>query len=535
MPQRVLLASPVRQKEPVLVQFLESLKLLDSTEVALDFAFVDDHNEHDLLQIFSPIKSNVRVFPGSPEDFYVCDEHTHQWRESLIWKIAGYKDQFIKLAFEEGYDFLFLVDSDLYLQPPTLKHLIALEKDIVSEVFWTKWQPNASSLPQVWVKGHYQLYESQRGEVLSQEEINQRTDEFLQMLSIPGTYKVGMLGACTLISRKALASGVSFKEIYNLDLWGEDRHFCIRAAVLNLELYADTHYPPYHIYRESELAGLEEYKKRIGISGETFSLTELPLIEETDSHSTTGTHDVPSSRILNHEHRTSKITLAMLVRNEADRYLETVLKKASLYIDAAVILDDASEDNTVELCKTFLNGIPWTIVSNPKTRFNNEIVLRKQLWEMTIATEPDWILILDADEIFEDKASEVLKELAKVQGVDHYSFRLYDMWNNNSYREDTYWRAHTVYRPFMVRYVPEFNWIWRETPQHCGRLPQNIFALPGELSHLRLKHLGWMKEEDRLHKYDRYKLLDPGAIYGIAEQYESILDPKPNLIPWVEG
>jgi hypothetical protein len=311
--------------------------------------------------------------------------------------------------------------------------------------------------------------------------------------------------------------GVSFSQIYNLDLWGEDRHFCIRAAALNLELNADTHYPPYHIYRESELEGLGDFKKQIGVN------VESPVIETTISI------DLKSAN------KGSRITLAMLVRNEADRYLETVLKSASLYIDEAVILDDASEDNTVEICKTVLKGIPWTIVSNPKTGFNNEILLRKQLWEMVIATEPDWILILDADEVFEDKASKVLKELAKVQEVDHYSFRLYDMWNENSYREDTFWRAHTVYRPFMVRYVPEFNWIWRETPQHCGRLPLNIYQLPGGLSQLRLKHLGWMKEEDRLAKYNRYKLLDPDAVYGIAEQYESILDPQPNLIPWVEG
>jgi hypothetical protein len=254
--------------------------------------------------------------------------------------------------------------------------------------------------------------------------------------------------------------GVSFSQIYNLDLWGEDRHFCIRAAALNLELNADTHYPPYHIYRESELEGLGDFKKQIGVN------VESPVIETTISI------DLKSAN------KGSRITLAMLVRNEADRYLETVLKSASLYIDEAVILDDASEDNTVEICKTVLKGIPWTIVSNPKTGFNNEILLRKQLWEMVIATEPDWILILDADEVFEDKASKVLKELAKVQEVDHYSFRLYDMWNENSYREDTFWRAHTVYRPFMVRYGPEFNWIWRETPQHCGRLPLNIYQLP---------------------------------------------------------
>ena len=516
MHHRILLASPVRQKEDVFVQFLESLDLMDSTGMDLDFAFVDDHNKHDLLNRFAKEKSNVRVFPGSPENSYVCDETTHYWPENTIWKIAAYKDQFIKLALEEGYDYLFLIDSDLYVQPQTLKHLIALQKDIVSEVFWTRWQPDTIPLPQVWVTGHYQMYSSQRGETLNEQEIHRREVEFLQMLSVPGTYKVGMLGACTLISRKALSLGVAFSQIYNLDLWGEDRHFCIRAAALNLELYADTNYPPYHIYRESELEGLREYKRQLGIN------VELPDID------TTVSEDAKSAK------KGIRITLAMLVHNEADRYLERVLKHASLYIDEAVILDDASKDNTVEVCKTVLCGIPLTLVSNPESGFDNEIILRKQLWEMAIATKPDWILVLDSDEIFEDNTSEIIRKLAHDQEVYHYSFRLYDMWNENSYREDTYWRAHTIFRPFMVRYDPEINFIWKETPQHCGRLPLNIYQLPGALSQLRLKHLGWMKEEDRLYKYNRYKQLDPDAVYGIAEQYESILDPQPNLILWEE-
>src|SRR5690606_16148011 len=54
---------------------------------------------------------------------------------------------------------------------------------------------------------------------------------------------------------------VSFSEIKNLSFWGEDRHFCIRAAALGLSLYVDTNYPAYHIYRESDLEGVWKYKE----------------------------------------------------------------------------------------------------------------------------------------------------------------------------------------------------------------------------------------------------------------------------------
>ena len=48
----------------------------------------------------------------------------------------------------------------------------------------------------------------------------------------------------------------------------------------------------------------------------------------------------------------------MLVRNEANRYLPQVLKHTLEYIDEAVILDDASEDNTLEVCRNILKSIP---------------------------------------------------------------------------------------------------------------------------------------------------------------------------------
>lgn len=343
---------------------------------------------------------------------------------------------------------------------------------------------------------------------MTEEQMRQRSEEFLQQLKRPGTYKVGGLGACTLISRRALDIGVSFKEIYNLGLIGEDRHFCVRAAALGLELYADTHYPPFHIYRESELTGLDEYKQKMGLKP-------------------AAVHAIPK--------KGSRITLAMLVRNEAGRYLERVLKHAARYIDQAVILDDASEDNTVEVCRQALQDIPLVIHSNKEPHFHNEIVLRKQLWELAAGLDPDWILILDADEIFEERAPDALKELAQRTDVYYYAFRLYDMWDEQFYREDTYWSAHKWYRPFMVRYIPGFAYTWKETPLHCGRFPVNIDAFKGEKSELRIKHLGWMKPEDRLKKYYRYKELDPDSKYGVAGQYQSILDPRPNLLPWNES
>ncbi len=495
---RVVIGSPVKQKPAILEQFLQSLDMLDCQGLTIEYVFVDDNETvSSLLCDFAGKYANTVIVRGDNHVEYHCNEETHCWQENLIWRVAAYKDEIIEYALKATADYLFLVDSDLYLQPQTLKHLIKLNKDIVSEVFWTKWSQQLAPLPQVWVGDQYRLFHMERGVQYNEKEQAIKSQEFISMLKTSGVYKVGGLGACTLISRYALERGVRFKEIYNLGLIGEDRHFCVRAAALGFDLYADTWYPPFHIYRESELVDLMEYKDR-----------------------------------LKNNVKRPKLTVGMLVRNESGRYLEQVLHHIAQYADEIVILDDGSTDDTVTICCKQVANIPHHIVENKTSRFNNEVELRKALWELAVSTQPDWIMILDADEIFEPKAASGIRELLNDDSMDVVYFRLYDMWNENSFREDGYWAAHLVYRPFLVRYRSEYKYEWQEQPLHCGRFPVNIAGLPGKQSQLRLQHFGWARPEDRIAKYFRYKQLDPAAKYGIAEQYLSILDPKPNLIPW---
>lgn len=259
----VLIGSPVRQKPLILKEFLESLKELKKEDLDVYYYFVDDNKDEEssnLLFEFSKYEKNVIVHKAHNEDVYICDDITHNWKEQLIWKVADFKDSIIEHAKQKNFDYIFLIDSDLVLHPYTLKQLVSTGKDIISEIFWTKWQPNAPELPQVWMQDVYTQYNVSRGEALNQYEINKRHQEFISKLRIPGIYEVGGLGACTLISKYAMDKGVSFKEIKNLSFWGEDRHFCIRAAALGLSLYVDTNHPAYHIYREKDINGVQRYK-----------------------------------------------------------------------------------------------------------------------------------------------------------------------------------------------------------------------------------------------------------------------------------
>ncbi|MBF5083139.1 glycosyltransferase [Quadrisphaera sp. INWT6] len=259
---KIVVAAPVQQRPSILRPFLDGLLQQASPLLDVHHVFVDDNHDDassHMLQQFARDRPGTVVVDVDRAERYVCDDATtHAWKEDLVWRVAAMKDAMIEHALEVDADALFFVDSDLVLRPGTLAHLARQEKDIVSEVFWTRWHAEGPLLPQVWLTDVYGLAATQRGETITADEAAARTEAFLRMLRTPGVYPVGGLGACTLISRRALEGGVRFAEIPNLSFWGEDRHFCIRAAALGFALHADTHLPPLHLYRESDLSRLSE-------------------------------------------------------------------------------------------------------------------------------------------------------------------------------------------------------------------------------------------------------------------------------------
>lgn len=517
MNKKVLVGSPICQNKDILKEFLISLKELNLENIEISFCFVDDNKELEskkLLREFESEIERVTLLELQKDEVTsdYCNEYTHNWNIDLINKVANFKNEIIKYFLENTYEYLFFIDSDIVLNKEALQSLIKQDKEIISNIFWTKWNPQSPEMPQVWAKDFYTFHDEKAGITLSDEVIKRQTEEFLNRLKIPGVYRVGGLGACTLIKREPLEKGVNFNEIYNISFWGEDRAFCIRAVAYGYELFVDTHYPAYHIYRKADLEGVEKFKKGINKKEEK---KNQQLIRTTKDK--------------------SKLTLSMVVKNEEERYLERVLMQNKKYIDNAVIIDDCSTDRTIEIVKDILGDKNLVLIENRESMFRNEVELRKLQWIETISTDPEWILNLDADEIFEKSFEEGVRYLIESDpNCDLYAFRLYDFWGENCYREDSYWHAHSIYRPFLTRYQKNYKYTWLENPLHCGRFPNNIFGLNTKLSNYRLKHYGWAKKEDRERKFKEYIERDPLGRFGDMNQYLSILESNPNIIKWDE-
>lgn len=558
--RKILIGSPVRQKPQILEQFLKGLERSQKGDNDFSYFFVDDNTDSrssSLLKDFLVRNNHVlirkpeEVLENTEDNQYICDDFTHSWNIENVERISVFKDEIIKYCIDNDYDYLFLVDSDIVLDKRSLLHLIARDVEIVSNVFYSQWEPNEPLLPQCfWIPSVFQRENSFRKPLSNEEAMQIRTDLYAK-IRVPGIYKVEGLGACTLIKSSALKKGVRFKAVPNVSMFGEDRHFCIRAGVADIDLYMDSVYPAYHIYREEYLTRVDEFAEK-GFSFDMCRTSAVSKDGNTEGRPDSILIDIPKRiakkfyrYIINHKDQkeawkqlkyyhkgrdtsNERIVLQMIVHNETGRYLERCLDSVKEIVDFYVIIDDASTDDTVKLCERLLKGYPHVIIKNKISMFHEEYKLRKMLWDEAVKHDPGWIMSLDADEVLPENG-DVIRELVKNEDVDGFSFRLYDMWNENEYREDEFWHPHKVYYPFIMRYIKGCKYQFKQTNQHCGRFPVEYYQHKHANIDLRIKHFGWADEESRKLKYERYMKLDPEGEFGVMEQYQSILEPNPNL------
>lgn len=222
----------------------------------------------------------------------------------------------------------------------------------------------------------------------------------------------------------------------------------------------------------------------------------------------------------------------MVARNEEHRYLKEVLTHLNEAVDRIVFTDDASTDNTADLALS----MGCNVFCNEKSLFEkDESQLRTVAWAnlSQFAMPGDWILCIDADEmLFADRPDFRIGKLLSQQQYDVLNVTFYHMWNETHYRVDKAWNPTRSYRLFRYYLGGKF----KPKKLACGSEPMYVETLINRGKYmfdtgLMMKHLGYMKDEDKQLKYDRYMKLDQGSYHSLTH-LESILDPDPVLEPW---
>ncbi|MHB1870859.1 MAG: hypothetical protein ACYCT1_08395 [Steroidobacteraceae bacterium] len=261
--KRVLIASPVRQDPRRLRCFLEALRHLDPCGREVAWCFMDDNTDAKasaMLRAWRPGRRGhlfVIIPQGLAELDYHANDDYHVWRWNLAWRVGAIRNRLLQEMVDLNCDAVLLVDSDICLRPDTLHWLLAAQKDIVSELMWTRYfQGNRTLAPNCWVWGESALSPCHPWEVASavnQRVLDQRRRAWYRELREPGLHEVGGLGAVTLISRRAYEAGCSYSPMPRLGWWGEDRFFCVRAQARDIGLFVDNHAAPLHLYRSQDV------------------------------------------------------------------------------------------------------------------------------------------------------------------------------------------------------------------------------------------------------------------------------------------
>lgn len=222
----------------------------------------------------------------------------------------------------------------------------------------------------------------------------------------------------------------------------------------------------------------------------------------------------------------------MVIKNEADRYLIPVLDNLVGIVDKIVITDDYSTDASVEIAK----GYTSYVYTNMASEFEvHEGLLRQKAWNNLSqhAQVGDWVLCIDADEIIDLERIRVpFRKLLNQTRFNVIGIKFFHMWNETHYRSDKAWHPNIGSRLFRYIHNGQFS----QKKLACGSEPTYIqpwirqrLMLP-EIG-IDMKHLGYMKDEDKKMKYERYMKIDQGDFHSL-NHIKSIIDPNPILVKW---
>jgi len=222
-----------------------------------------------------------------------------------------------------------------------------------------------------------------------------------------------------------------------------------------------------------------------------------------------------------------KLICLLRVKN-AKLTIKECLSKLSQLCDEIVIVDNGSTDGTLSFCKKF----PKVVVIEKTVGFDEgrDKILAHELAKRR---KPDWLLWLDADEIFERIATrQILEKYMSQPKLNLVKFRMFNFWlSRRYYRVDGIWRRYTA-QPQRAMWRNSPGAYFRNLKFHNG----GIQGVKGKAvtSYLRIKHHGYIDKRQIISKSKAYQELenDPNASKSLPLD---LRDKHIKLQKWQDG
>ena len=168
----------------------------------------------------------------------------------------------------------------------------------------------------------------------------------------------------------------------------------------------------------------------------------------------------------------NKIVAAIPVKNE-DWIIDKTLSVLDRFCDSILILDDNSTDKTEEICKSY-DKVDW-YVREKRDEFDGNRALggiqKQELFDLIVPKSPDYILMLDADEI---PTPSILPFLENIdESVTVWGSRMINLWQDeNHYRYDSYttkFGGRVNWDPFLPNAWVKYPLLKYDKEQKIGR------------------------------------------------------------------
>lgn len=221
------------------------------------------------------------------------------------------------------------------------------------------------------------------------------------------------------------------------------------------------------------------------------------------------------------------VGMAVCGQGEADRYLEGTLKELNRLCDQVVVACNNVSQKEIRMIEEY--GFDWYDEPREWGKLQSEI--KTDLFKRLDAYNPDWVVALDCDEVFDESFTR--EEAEKLASKDEISYKFFfvQLWDN----ENTMMSRLNFWNVRFYKYMPELGTQFLKKNVHCGLAPPVMYHYAWHAP-IFVKHYGLMDSGDRERKLERYQQYDPitNSNTGMWREYYDVLKshhrPSPAIV-----
>ena len=250
------------------------------------------------------------------------------------------------------------------------------------------------------------------------------------------------------------------------------------------------------------------------------------------------------------------VVAQMLVRNEADIIAETV-REVFRWVDVLIVLDGGSTDLTTQILETLAEeyaavGKTLALTSRPDPGGLFADHYRNELLALTAPFEPDWVISVDADEIYDTSPVKAIM-MADAAGANAVRCWVPEFWltfddlRKGALHEDEAISVQKRRRWYSWGHTGVFIWKWNPRHYYPNGIPKRTPELPnlnwrewlrlGPMQpickHYPVRSLrqGLKRMDERLERGGR-KYFGKYALNWIVDEVEAQLHFRHNDVTW---